>query len=76
MAYQAPLSMGFSRQNTGMGCHALHQGIFPTQGSNLRFLHLLHWRQVLCHLCHLESPWILQFFYTKRNYDIVEDLDI
>ena len=25
-----------------MGCHALLQGIFPTQGSNLRLLHLLH----------------------------------
>ena len=22
-------------KNTGMGCHALLQGIFPTQGSNL-----------------------------------------
>ena len=22
-------------KNTGVGCHALHQGIFPTQGSNL-----------------------------------------
>ena len=27
-----------------MGCHALLQGIFPTQGSNLRLLHLLHWQ--------------------------------
>ena len=26
-----------------MGCHALLQGIFPTQGSNPRLLHLLHW---------------------------------
>ena len=25
----APLSMGFSRQNIGVGCHALLQGIFP-----------------------------------------------
>ena len=25
-------------KNTGMGCHALLQGIFPTQGSNLHFL--------------------------------------
>ena len=80
MACQAPLSMGFSRQeywsglpcpppedlpnpvieprslalhadylaseppgkpkNTGVGCHALLQGIFLTQGSNLD---LLHW---------------------------------
>ena len=27
-------------KNTGLGCHALLQGIFPTQGSNLG---LLHW---------------------------------
>ena len=30
--------------NSGMGCRALLQGIFPTQGSNLSFLHLLHWQ--------------------------------
>ena len=35
---QAPLSMGFSRQESGVGCHGLFQGIFPTQGSNLCFL--------------------------------------
>ena len=40
---QALLSMGFSRQDTGVGCHALLQGIFPTQGSNLH-LCLLHWQ--------------------------------
>ena len=38
---RAPLSMGFPRQNTGVGCHALLQGIFPTQGSNPHFLCLL-----------------------------------
>ena len=27
-----------------VACHALHQGIFPTQGSNLHLLHLLHWQ--------------------------------
>ena len=27
-----------------MGCHFLLQGIFPTQGSNLHLLHLLHWQ--------------------------------
>ena len=29
---QAPLSKGFSGKNTGVGCHALLQGIFLTQG--------------------------------------------
>ena len=31
-------------KNTGVGYHFLLQGIFPTQGSNLR---LPHWRQTL-----------------------------
>ena len=31
VARQAPLSMGFSRQETGMGCHALLQSIFHTR---------------------------------------------
>ena len=29
----------FPGKNTGVGCHFLLQGIFPTQGSNLVFLH-------------------------------------
>ena len=33
-------------KNTGAGCHALLQGIFPTQGSNS---HLLHCRQIVYH---------------------------
>ena len=43
---QTPLSVGFSRQEeqpTGVGCHALLQGIFPTQRSNPHLLCLLHW---------------------------------
>ena len=31
-------------KNTLVGCHALLQGIFPSQGSNLHHLHLLHWQ--------------------------------
>ena len=31
-------------KNTGVGCHALLQGIFPTQGSNPHLLRLLHWQ--------------------------------
>ena len=30
-------------KNTGVGCHELLQGIFPTQGWNPRLLCLLHW---------------------------------
>ena len=41
----------FPGKNTGVGCHPLLQGIFPTQGSNLS---LLHCRWILCHwtTCH------------------------
>ena len=31
-------------KNTGVGCHALLQGSFPTQGSIPGFLPLLHWQ--------------------------------
>ena len=34
----------FPDKNTGVGCHFLLQGIFPTQGSNPHLLHLLHWQ--------------------------------
>ena len=47
--YQAPLSMGFSRQEYWVGTHSLLQGIFPTQGSNTG---LPHSRQILSHLSH------------------------
>ena len=30
-------------KNTGLGCHVLLQGIFPTQGSNPSLLYLVHW---------------------------------
>ena len=40
-------------KNTGVGCHFLLQGTFPTQGSNLG---LLHCRQILCCLSHRGSP--------------------
>ena len=42
-------------RNTWVGCHALLQGIFPTQGSNPHFLHLLHHKQILYPLSHLGS---------------------
>ena len=38
------LSMDPPSKNTGVGCHALLQGIFPTQGSNPHLLRLLLWQ--------------------------------
>ena len=46
----------FLGKNTKVGCHALLQGIFPTQGSNLCLLHLLHWWSDSLPRCHLGSP--------------------
>ena len=43
-------------KNTEVGSHVLLQGIFPTQGSNLHLLCLLHCRQILYPLSHLGSP--------------------
>ena len=41
-----PMDRGwdFPGKNTGVGCHFLLQGIFPTQGLNLILLGLLHWQ--------------------------------
>ena len=44
VANEAPLSIGCTGKNAGVGCHVLLQGIFQTQGSNLRLLCLQHWQ--------------------------------
>ena len=44
-------------ENTRVGCHALFQGIFPTQGYNWG---LLHCRQILYQLSYQGSPAVLQ----------------
>ena len=45
-------------KTTGVGCHALLQGIFLTQGSNPG---LSHCRWILYHLSHQGSPRILEW---------------
>ena len=70
---QAPLSVGFYRQNTGVGCHTLLWRIFPTQGSNLRLLRLLHWQACSLPLYHLfqfnsvQSVSRVRLFATPRT---------
>ena len=44
VACQAHLFMGFSRQDTGVGCSALLQGIFLILGWNPCLFCLLHWQ--------------------------------
>ena len=43
-------------KNTGVSCHFLLQGMFPTQGSNLSPLCFLHWLADSLQLSHLGSP--------------------
>ena len=51
-------------KNTGMGCHALLQGIFPTQGLNSG---LPNCRQILYHLSHQGSSLIkIKLSYLQR----------
>ena len=47
-------------KSTGVGCHALLQGIFPTQGSNPG---LPHCRWILYRLSHQGSPHL----FSRRN---------
>ena len=55
VAGHVSLSMEFSRQDNGVGCHSLFQGIIPTQGLNPYLLHLLHWQADSLPLHHLGS---------------------
>ena len=45
----------FSGKNTGVDCHFLFQGIFPTQGLNLS---RLYWQVKSLPLGH---PWVIKF---------------
>ena len=47
------LPWNYPGKNTGVGCHALLQGIFLTQALNPS---ILHCRQILYHLRHQRSP--------------------
>ena len=55
-----PVHGDYPGKNTGVGCHALLQGIFPAQGLNPG---LPHCRQILYWLGHQGSP----FRYRKRK---------
>ena len=70
VAHQAPLSMGSPGKDTGVGCHSLLQGIFPTQGSNLS---LLYCRQMLYHLSHQGSPNDSSF---GRDQNVLESASV
>ena len=59
-------------KNTGVGCHAVLQGIFPTQGlKDLPNPGLLHCRWVLYHLSHQGSKHTLNFKHDLREFLII-----
>ena len=64
---QALLSMELSSKNAEMGCHALLQGTFLTQGSNLHLLCHLHCETVLMYM-------FLKFFIFVNCLDITSKI--
>ena len=64
---QAPLSMNSPGKNTGVGCHALLQGILLTQGSNPYLLCLLHWQAGSLPLVPPGKPWKAGQLYAKNQ---------
>ena len=63
---QAPLSMDFPGQNTGVGCHFLLQVIFSTQASNTP-LPVLQ----VDYQCHLGSPHVCVCIHTATDNIII-----
>ena len=57
----------FPDKHTEVACHFLLQGIFPTQGSNGHLLHLLHCREILYHLSHQGSHYLLESESESRS---------
>ena len=63
VACQAPLSMGFPRQEYRSGLLFPTLGYLPDQGSNPCLLHFLHWDVDSLPLCHPGRP--MNYIYTS-----------
>ena len=68
VACQAPLSMEFPGKNTGVGCHFLLQGLFPTQGWNQCLLLLLNWQADCLPLAPPRKPHFVIWFLLNISY--------
>ena len=64
VAYQLLHPWNFPDKSTGVGCHFLLQGIFPTQGSNSG---LLHCRQTLYHLSHKGKLLVFNVVFNNQH---------
>ena len=54
-------------KDTRVGCHALLQGIFPTQGLNLCLLCLLHWQACSLPLVPTGKPYYIIWITTVKK---------
>ena len=59
-------------QITGVGCHALLQGIFPTQGLKPCLLDLLHWQAGSLPLCHVGRVVNATSIRVNRPYTVYQ----
>ena len=64
VAHQAPLSVGFPRQEYWSGLLLASPGDFPYSGLSSQLLCLLHWQADSLLLCHFGSPI---YMYTCKN---------
>ena len=67
VAHQAPLSMGFSRQEYWSGLPCPSPGDLPDPGSNLYLLHLPHWQVGSLLLAPPLHQWSANFFCTEPD---------
>ena len=63
----SPVHGDLPGKNIGVGCHALLQGIFPTQGLKPG---LLHGRWILYHLSHQGSPIFIYLAELGLSYSM------
>ena len=54
-------------RNTGVGCHALLQGIFLTQGPNPHRFRLMHWQAGFLPRAASGSPWSKSISFQRKN---------
>ena len=70
VACQAPLSMGFCRQEYWSGLPCPPPGNLPDPGIRLASQHLLHYRQILYLLRHPGSPYTYVYIYIYTHTHI------